>query len=86
MGWRCSVFGYCDPDVHCQTDATCETLTAGKGVTCVSSGPGVGECAIKCTGAADCPNSNGATPSPYACRDTTLMTASGTSVIHICRF
>jgi hypothetical protein len=81
MGWRCSSLQYCTPNVHCLVDTTCHTY-GGPGTVCIPTGPLAGECAISCTTDADCPSSNGATPSPYACR----ALDTGTTTLHVCRF
>jgi hypothetical protein len=79
VGWRCSVMQYCDPNIHCTTDMPCQTL-GGPNLTCVPAGPLVGECLIRCNSNADCPNSMGATTSPYTCQ--TIDTGAG--VVHVC--
>ena len=81
IGWRCSAYQYCDPNIHCTADNGCQTL-GGPGLVCVPSGPLVGECLIRCTTTADCPNSSGATASPYVCQP--IDTGSG--IIRVCGF
>jgi hypothetical protein len=81
IGWRCSVYQYCDPNIHCATDQGCQTI-GGSGLVCVPSGPLVGECLIRCDANADCPNSNGATTSPYVCQ----AIDTGAGVVHVCGF
>jgi hypothetical protein len=81
IGWRCSVYQYCDPNIHCATDQGCQTI-GGSGIVCVPTGPLVGECLIRCNSNADCPNSNGATPSPYVCQ----AIDTGAGVVHVCGF
>ncbi|HEX7669339.1 MAG TPA: hypothetical protein VF395_07150 [Polyangiaceae bacterium] len=83
IGWKCSALQYCNPNVHCIEDASCQRL-AGPGWSCVPTpdGPLVGQCAIQCTTDADCPDSKGTTPSPYTCK----TVDNGTAVVHICRF
>lgn len=81
IGWRCSAYQYCDPNIHCTTDLPCQTL-GGPGVTCIPLGPLEGECLIRCNSNADCPSSNGATPSPYVCQ----AIDTGAGVIHVCGF
>jgi hypothetical protein len=81
--WKCSALQYCNPNVHCLVDASCQRL-AGPGWICVPTpdGPLVGQCAISCTTDADCPDSKGKTPSPYTCK----TVDNGTTVVKICRF
>lgn len=83
IGWKCTVFQYCNPNIHCKVDASCQQF-GGPGWICVPTpdGPLVGQCALKCETDADCPDSKGATPSPYACK----AVDNGTTVVKICRF
>lgn len=83
VGWKCTPFQYCNPNIHCQMDASCQKL-AGPGWICVPTptGPLVGQCALPCETDADCPDSKGTTPSPYTC----LPVDNGTTVVKICRF
>ena len=83
IGWKCSAMQYCNPNIHCLVDASCQKY-AGPGWICVAAtdSPLVGQCAIQCQTDADCPDSKGATASPYKC----LPVNGGTATVNICRF
>jgi len=83
FGWKCSPLAYCNPYIHCQVDASCQQI-GGPAWLCVPTptGPLVGECAIRCTTDADCPQ-NTPTPSPFHCKP--VDNGMGT-VVNICRF
>jgi hypothetical protein len=83
IGWRCSEFSYCVPNIKCQTDATCEAF-AGTGWKCIDadSGPLAKVCALGCTSDTDCPPPVPATKTPYRCGP--VQTKAGTT--DVCRF